>query len=176
MKQIAARPAVFQVAPVLLLLKAQRRKGTHSMTEKTTISTMAVSFPGGKRVDAEYGGFTVRTDQPPHGGGEGTAPSPFDLFLASIATCAGFYVKGYCDARGIATEGLGLEMRVERDPEQRMVAGLALEIRLPEGFPEKHRDGVVRAADLCAVRKHLLHPPAIEIHAVSMVASSDSVG
>ena len=101
--------------------------------------------------------------------------APFDLFLASIATCAGIYVKGYCDARGIATEGLGIEMRVERDAEQRMVTRLALEIRLPEGFPEKHREGVVRAADLCAVKKHLLHPPAIEICAVSMAADDSRV-
>ena len=139
-------------------------------------STMTVFFPGGKRVDAEYGGFTVRTDQPLQAGGEGSAPAPFDLFLASIATCAGIYVKGYCDARGIATEGLGIEMRVERDAEQRMVTRLALEIRLPEGFPEKHREGVVRAADLCAVKKHILHPPAFEIHAVSMTASPVGVG
>lgn len=136
------------------------------------MSTMAVSFPGGKRVDAEVGGFTVRTDQPPHAGGGGTAPAPFDLFLASIATCAGIYVKGYCDARGIASDGLGLEMQVERDSEQRMVTRLALEIRLPEGFPEKHREGVVRAAELCAVKKHLLHPPAIEIHTVSTTSAT----
>ncbi len=127
------------------------------------MSTMTVRFPGGKRVDAEYSGFTIRTDQPPQGGGEGTAPPPFDLFLASIATCAGIYVKGYCDSRAIATEGLGLEMRIERDPEKSRVARLVLEIRLPEGFPDKHREAVIRAADLCAVKKHILNPPAFEI-------------
>ena len=111
------------------------------------MDTMKVSFPGGKRVDAEYGGHTIRTDQPPQGGGEGSAPPPFDLFLASIATCAGIYVKGYCDSRGISTEDLGLEMRIEREP-------------------EKHREGVVRAADLCAVKKHILAPPAFEIRTV----------
>jgi ribosomal protein S12 methylthiotransferase accessory factor len=127
------------------------------------MSTMIVRFPGRKRVDAEYGGFTVRTDQPPEGGGEGSAPQPFDLFLASIATCAGIYVKGYCDARSIATEGLGLEMRIEREGAKHRVARLVLEIKLPEDFPEKHREGVVRAADLCAVKKHILQPPAFEI-------------
>ncbi|HYN04739.1 MAG TPA: OsmC family protein, partial [Vicinamibacteria bacterium] len=100
------------------------------------MSTMTVTFPGGKRVDAEYGGYTIRTDQPPQGGGEGSAPPPFDLFLASIATCAGIYVKGYCDARGLATEGLGLEMQIEREPEKHRVVRLVLEIKLPEGFPE----------------------------------------
>ena len=137
------------------------------MTERVPNSTVAVSFPGGKRVDAEYGGFVIRTDQPPSGGGSGSAPSPFDLFLASIATCAGIYVKGYCDARGIAIAGLGLAMRVERDPEQRMVARLVLEIMLPDGFPERHREGLVRAAELCSVKKHILQPPAFEIRSVS---------
>jgi ribosomal protein S12 methylthiotransferase accessory factor len=130
------------------------------------MSTMTVRFPGGKRVDAEYGGFTIRTDQPPQGGGEGTAPPPFDLFLASIATCAGIYVKGYCDSRAIATKGLGLEMRIEREPEKNRVARLVLEIRLPDGFPDKHREAVIRAADLCAVKKHILSPPAFEVRTV----------
>jgi putative redox protein len=130
------------------------------------MSTMIVRFPGGKRVDAEYGGFTIRTDQPPQGGGEGSAPQPFDLFLASIATCAGIYVKGYCDSRGISTEGLGLEMQIEREPATHRIARLVLEIRLPSGFPEKHREAVIRAADLCAVKKHILQPPAFEIRTV----------
>jgi ribosomal protein S12 methylthiotransferase accessory factor len=130
------------------------------------MSTMTVSFPGGKRVDAEYGGFTIRTDQAPKGGGEGSAPQPFDLFLASIATCAGIYVKGYCDARALPTDGLGLTMHVEHDPQGHRVARLALEIRLPLGFPDTHRDAIVRAADLCAVKKHIHNPPAFEIRAI----------
>jgi putative redox protein len=130
------------------------------------MSTMTVTFPGGKRVDAEYGGYTIRTDQPPQGGGEGSAPPPFDLFLASMATCAGIYVKGYCDSRGIATEGLGLEMQIEREPEKHRVVRLVIEIKLPEGFPEKHKEAVIRAADLCAVKKHMLNPPAFEIRTV----------
>ncbi len=127
------------------------------------MTTMTVSFPGGKRVDAEYDGFTIRTDQSPRGGGEGTAPQPFDLFLASIATCAGIYVKGFCDSRQIATEGLGLSMHVEPDPATHRIGRLVLEIHLPEGFPEKHREAVIRAADLCPVKKHILAPPAFEI-------------
>ena len=130
------------------------------------MSTMTVTFPGGKRVDAEYGGFVVKTDQPPQGGGEGSAPQPFDLFLASIATCAGIYVKGYCDSRGLATEGLSLAMQIEREPEKHRVARIVIEIKLPEGFPEKHKEAVIRAADLCAVKKHILTPPAFEIRTV----------
>ena len=127
------------------------------------MSTMKVSFPGGKRVDAEYNGFTIRTDQSARSGGEGSAPQPFDLFLASVATCAGFYVKAYCDARQIPADGLALQMHVERDHEGHRVGRLVVEILLPEGFPEKHREAIVRAADQCAVKKHILEPPVIEI-------------
>jgi len=136
------------------------------------MSTMTVSFPGGKRVDALYDGFTIRTDQSPKGGGEGSAPQPFDLFLASIATCAGIYVKGYCDARGIPTENLGVEMRIERDHEQHRIGKLVLEIKLPEGFPDKHREAIIRAADLCAVKKHILDPPAFEVRASALQPAS----
>lgn len=127
------------------------------------MASMTVSFPGGKRVDAEFGGFTFRTDQSPRSGGEGSAPQPFDLFLASIATCAGYYVKAYCDARQIPTDGLALHMNIERDEERHRVGRLVVEITLPAEFPEKNREGVVRAADQCAVKKHVLEPPAFEI-------------
>ena len=136
------------------------------------MSTMSVSFPGGKRVDAEYDGFTIRTDQSPKGGGEGSAPQPFDLFLASIATCAGVYVKGYCDTRGIPTEKLALQMHIERDHERQRIGRLVLEITLPEGFPDKHREAVIRAADLCSVKKHILNPPAFEIRASALQPAS----
>jgi putative redox protein len=138
------------------------------------MSTMKVSFPGGKRVDADYHGFTIQTDQPPKAGGEGSAPQPFDLFLASIATCAGIYVKGYCDARHIATDGLELRMEVERDEKGHRVARLTLEIVLPEGFPEKHRDAVVRAAELCSVKKHIFDPPAFEVRARGAEEADDA--
>lgn len=137
------------------------------------MSTMKVSFPGGKRVDAEFHGFTIRTDQPHKTGGEGSAPQPFDLFLASIATCAGIYVKGYCDARRIATDGLELRMDVERDEKGRRVARLAIEIVLPEGFPEKHREAVVRAAELCSVKKHIFDPPVFEVRTGSPHEAQD---
>ncbi len=130
------------------------------------MSTMIVRFPGGKRVDAEFSGFTVHTDQPVAAGGGGTAPQPFDLFLASIATCAGIYVKGFCDSRGLASEGLRLEMTVEREPGGHHGAKVGLDIHLPPGCPETHREAVIRAADLCAVKKHILKPPAFEIRAV----------
>jgi putative redox protein len=130
------------------------------------MAKMTVTFPGGKRVDAEYRGFTIRTDQSPRDGGEGSAPPPFDLFLASIATCAGIYVKGFCDARKVPTDGLGITMEVVHDPETHRIGRLVIEIHLPEGFPETHRDAVIRSADQCAVKKYMFNPPTFEIRTV----------
>lgn len=124
-----------------------------------------VFFPGGKKVAANYRGFTITTDQPRFGGGEDSAPSPFELFLASLATCAGFYVLSFCDQRGIPTEGIRLSQEMQVDPRTHMIANVAIRIELPEGFPEQYREAVVRAAETCTVKKHLQFPPAIEVYA-----------
>jgi putative redox protein len=105
----------------------------------------------------------VRTDQPVAQGGEGGAVAPFDLFLASIATCAGIYVLGFCQARGLSTEGLAVRQRVEKDPESGLPARIALEIALPSGFPEKYRAAVARAAEGCKVKKTIAAAPRIEV-------------
>lgn len=123
---------------------------------------MTVEFPGGVRVDARFGSFTVRTDQPAPSG-EGSAPTPFELFLASLATCAGFYVMGFCKARGISAEGIKLVQKTERDPKTKMAQKVAIEIELPAGFPEQYRAAVVKAAESCLVKKHLEQPPAFEV-------------
>ncbi len=120
---------------------------------------LIIDFPGGEKVDAHFGPFTVHTDQPP----QAEAPSPFDLFLASIGTCAGVYVAGFCRQRGLSTEGMQIVERVLRQPAGGMVEKIELEIRLPQGFPEKYREAVIHSAQLCAVKKHLEHPPAFEI-------------
>jgi putative redox protein len=112
-----------------------------------------VVFPGGARVDAMIDGFVVRTDQPPASGGEGTAPSPFDLFLASLATCAGFYAMSYCRARGLPTEGMTLAQRYETDVATKLPRVVQIEIALPPGFPEQHRAPMLRAIASCKVKK-----------------------
>ena len=124
---------------------------------------MKIVFPGGKKVNAIYKDFTIRTDQSVDAGGEGSAPEPFDLFLASIGTCAGIYVLNFCQARGIATEGAGLDLTPERDPETGLINKITLEIVLPEGFPEKFEEAIKRAVELCTVKKHLHKPPVFEI-------------
>jgi ribosomal protein S12 methylthiotransferase accessory factor len=132
---------------------------------------LIIGFPGGARVDARFGSYTVQTDQPPHGGGAGSAPTPFAIFLASIGTCAGFYVLSFCQRRGIPTDGLRLLQHVDTDPTTGMVRAIRLEIELPEGFPERYREAVIRAAEQCAVKKHIEHPPAFEIRTVTSEAA-----
>jgi ribosomal protein S12 methylthiotransferase accessory factor len=120
---------------------------------------MQVSFPGNLRVDAELGGFTVHTDQPVTAGGDGTAPAPFALFLASIATCAGIYALAFLKQRGLETEGAGVSMRTVQDPETGLVGTIEIDVHLPESFPEKYRAAIVRAVEQCAVKRHLARPP-----------------
>ncbi len=124
---------------------------------------MMIDFPGGARVDAHFDGFTVSTDQPHAGGGEGSAPSPFDTFLASIGTCAGIYVLNFCRQRGLPTEGLHLVERTFRSPETGMIEKIDLEIQVPPSFPEKYQAALIRSAELCTVKKHLEHPPRFEV-------------
>lgn len=124
---------------------------------------MEITFPGGARVDASFGPYTVPTDQPPQGGGEGLAPTPFATFLASIGTCAGIYVLGFLRQRGIPTEGVRLLQRTHTNRQTGMVEQVEMEIEVPEDFPEKYLPALIRAADQCAVKKHLAQPPAFAI-------------
>jgi len=134
---------------------------------------MTITFPGGKRVDAELMGQVVQTDQSKEGGGDGSAPEPFVHFLASIGTCAGIYVLGFCQARNLATDEIYLTQKMEF--EGRRLAGVRIEIHVPPSFPEKYRPALARAADICAVKKVILDPPAFEIKTVETVDQGQSV-
>jgi putative redox protein len=124
---------------------------------------MVIDFPGGSRVDAHFGPYTVNTDQPPMGGGEGSAPTPFAIFLSSIGTCAGIYVLGFCQQRGLSTDGIRIVQRVHNDPATRMIGKVDLEIQVPPDFPKKYHESLVRSAELCAVKKHLENPPQFDV-------------
>lgn len=128
---------------------------------------MEISFPGGKRVEAKYGEFIVKTDQPVTDGGSGSAPSPFDLFLVSIGTCTGFYVLSFCLRNNIPTQKIQLTVRFQRNPGTHLVENVHIDIYVPKDFPEKYKNAVVKAADTCSVKKHLQNPPTIEIKLVS---------
>jgi putative redox protein len=124
-----------------------------------------VTFPGGVRVDAHLKGFSTKTDQPVKDGGGGEAPAPFDYFLISLATCAGYYVVSFCLERKIPTDGLALDMTWEVNREIHLIDRIRIAITLPAGFPEKYKSAVIRAADLCTVKRLMLNPPAFEITA-----------
>ena len=124
---------------------------------------MVIDFPGGARVDAHFGPYTVATDQPPMGGGQGSAPTPFAVFLSSIGTCAGIYVLGFCRQRNLPTDGIRIVQRVNSNRATGMVDTIDLEIQVPPTFPEKYYDSLVRSAELCAVKKHLENPPSFNV-------------
>jgi len=124
---------------------------------------MEISFPGGKRVDAQYDGMTIQTDQSIKNDGNGSAPEPFNLFLASLGTCAGIYVLSFCQQRKIPTDKIKIVQKMEDTADGKMVGKIIIDIKLPSGFPEKYRKAVVSAAQLCAVKKHMEQPPEFSI-------------
>jgi len=120
---------------------------------------MLIDFPGGSRVDAHFENFTVPTDQPP----TSSAPSPFEMFLVSIGTCAGIYILGFCQQRGLPTEGIQIVQQTHSNPLNGMIEQIDLDIIVPSTFPEKYRDSLIRSAELCKVKKHLEKPPKFNI-------------
>jgi uncharacterized OsmC-like protein len=126
-------------------------------------TVLDVSFPGGKRVDANIGNFLVKTDQPVLDGGDGSAPEPFQLFLVSIATCAGIYALSFCQSRQINTDAMSLTMECEWNEERKRYQKFSIDLKLPEDFSDKYRKAVIKSMDLCAVKKHMIDPPEFEI-------------
>lgn len=126
---------------------------------------MEITFNGGKVVMAKMDNHLIITDQPIENGGSNKAPAPFDLYLASIGTCAGIYIKSFCDRRNIPTTGIKIIQRVVYDKAKRLPSNISLDIKLPADFPEKYRDAVINAADLCAVKKSIADPPKFQITA-----------
>jgi putative redox protein len=122
-----------------------------------------ITFGGGKKVDAHVHDFIINTDQPISAGGRNAAPSPFELFLASIGTCAGFYVISFCQTRSIPTNNIKITQTIVRNDETHMVERINIEILLPHDFPEKYKEAILRAAESCTVKKHLVSPPVIQI-------------
>lgn len=124
---------------------------------------MEVTFDGGKVVTAHINGHVIRTDQPLDNGGGNTAPAPFELFLASIGTCAGIYVKSFCDRRQIPTDGIKIIQTMEFDEIKKVPGVISIDIQLPAGFPEKYREAVVSAAELCLVKKTISSQPVFKV-------------
>ncbi|MCX6245612.1 MAG: OsmC family protein [Bacteroidetes bacterium] len=127
---------------------------------------MEITFAGGKKVNASYKGHIHKTDQSVNAGGENSAPSPYDLFLASIGTCAGIFVKSFCDQRNLPTDQIKLIQSFEVDPLTKLPSRIGIEIQLPADFPEKYRAALVNTAELCTVKRTIASPPVFEITTV----------
>ena len=125
---------------------------------------LMIDFPGGKRVDAHFDGFTVQSDQPKTSGGEASAPSPFQIFLASLGTCAGIYVLGFCQQRNLPTEGIRLIQRVTNNAATGMAECIEIEIQVPASFPANYYDALIRSAEQCKVKKTIENPPTFLVH------------
>jgi len=124
---------------------------------------MEIILGENQKVTAKYKGFEIITDQPQKAGGENSAPSPFDFFLISIGACAGWYVKSFCQQRKLLEEGIKVFMTTHRNSESRMIEKMDIDIRLPQEFPDKYRDAVVKAAGACTVKKHITNAPEFSI-------------
>jgi len=129
-------------------------------------TALVVTLPGKRRVDALVGPYRVQTDQPRDNGGEGTAPSPFELFLASLGTCAGIFAQGFCARRGIPVEGIQIQQSVDFD-ERGVLRRVDLEIELPPDFPEHYREPLVRAVEQCSVKRAIQARPTFTVSAVA---------
>ena len=128
--------------------------------------TMSVHFPGGKRVNAIFDGFEVETDQSPDNGGDGTAPEPFDLFMASLATCAGIFVLGFCQKRDIPTDGIRITQSWDLEGDKKQLTDVRINIEVPPDFPEKYHGALVRVAEKCKVKKTMEEPPQFTVQTV----------
>jgi putative redox protein len=120
---------------------------------------MKITLPGNMKVYADYGNFRIETDQSKKDGGDETAPAPYQLFLASIGTCAGAYIIGFCKSRNIPYDNIELEQKMIYDTVKRKMGQIKINIKLPQDFPEKYRNSVIKAAESCAVKKTILDPP-----------------
>jgi ribosomal protein S12 methylthiotransferase accessory factor len=124
---------------------------------------MEITFNGGKVVTAYLHGHIIKTDQPVNSGGENSAPTPFELYLASIGTCAGIYVKSFCDNRQIPTDNIKIVQTIEYDKESGLPANILIDVQLPPDFPEKYKASVIHVAELCKVKKSIKNPPEFKI-------------
>lgn len=122
-----------------------------------------IDFPGGARVDAHFGPYTVPTDQPPAGGGEGLAPTPFAVFLSTLGTCAGIYVLGFCKSRSLPTDGIKIIERANYNRATGLVDSIDLDIQVPPGFPEKYHSALILSAEQCKVKQQFDHPPVFNV-------------
>jgi len=122
---------------------------------------MKIRLREGRKVEAEIREFTLLTDQSETAGGDNAAPNPFELFLASLGTCSGYYVLAFCRKHDISTEGLELDMEFERDETSKLIRKIDIAVNFPPDFPKRYVAACIKSAEQCTVKKHLADPPEI---------------
>ena len=125
--------------------------------------TIKVHLAGGKKVNASAGSFEIKTDQCARDGGEGSAPDPFTLFLASIGTCAGVYAQSFCENRKIDTESIRITMEYEFNKTEKLIEKIIIKIAVPADFPMKYDNAIISAIAQCTVKRHLKESIQVEI-------------
>lgn len=122
-----------------------------------------VEFGEKMQITAHMDDVSIATDQSVKDGGDGTAPNPFQLFLASLATCAGVYANRFCQSRKLSTDGMALTVTCDFAEKEFRVENMTFDLTLPDGFPEKYVSAIHRAIDLCTVKKHVCNAPEFSI-------------
>ncbi|MDR3443334.1 MAG: OsmC domain/YcaO domain-containing protein [Legionella sp.] len=130
-----------------------------------------VNFLDNLRLEAKFDDFTVTSDQPIRYKGDGSAPSPFDYFLASSALCAAYFIKVYCKARDISTENIHLSQNNIIDPEDRYNQIFQIQVELPDDISAKDREGILRSIDRCTVKKVVQTGPEFKIETVENLSA-----
>ena len=133
---------------------------------KGNIMDIEIVFTGNKKVEAHYKGHKIQVDQSINNGGDGTAPSPFDYFLTSIGTCAAYYVLHFCTQRNIPTDNIKVVQKMFRNDQEKRIEKIEIDINVPEDFPARYKEAIIKSANLCSVKKHILNPPEFEIKTV----------
>jgi ribosomal protein S12 methylthiotransferase accessory factor len=124
-----------------------------------------VELDGGKRVSTRIGNHRIATDQPVRDGGEDSAPAPFDLFLASLATCAGFFVQSYCQSKQIDTTGITLTLTTQREPGSKTPSRIVTTIGIPRHLPDHLHKTLCRVARQCSVARTIEAGPELAVEA-----------
>src|SRR5262249_24300257 len=123
---------------------------------------ITLRYQGAKRFEAVARGHHVVSDQPPEKSGADTGMTPPELFLSSIAACAGYYAAEDLNVRNLPAEGLEIRVSAEKGDKPVRLTGIRLEVTAP-GLNQRHRDGVLRAVDACLLKHTLTIPPRIEV-------------
>jgi ribosomal protein S12 methylthiotransferase accessory factor len=126
-----------------------------------------VDFPDKARIQARTKDLLVEVGLPPDRGGDPEAVGPFDILLCSLATCTGFHVMSFLDERGLPLDDAGVTIDAVRSEESHLLESVAVKIKVPEGFPEKYRDAIVRSANLCLVKAQLGQKPEFSVSVAS---------